>query len=175
VFVAKVTDEFILGLDVLRAYDASVDLGRNMLRLGQKEVTLWRSGAQTKSTRLSLVGDEVIPARCERVMMAKLEAPLGATNVLLEPSQKCSRDGVFIARALVRASPRLPVLIMKVTNREHMVSGGTIIRHGEPAVRATTIDDQEREQRRKRGQCKQLWVVIVGARSNLSIREALAL
>ena len=32
VFVAEVTDEFILGLDVLRAYDASVDLGRHLLR-----------------------------------------------------------------------------------------------------------------------------------------------
>jgi hypothetical protein len=33
-FVAEVTDEFILGLDVLRAYDASVDLGSHFLRLG---------------------------------------------------------------------------------------------------------------------------------------------
>jgi hypothetical protein len=32
VFVAEITDEFMLGLDVLRAYDASVDL----LRLGPK-------------------------------------------------------------------------------------------------------------------------------------------
>jgi hypothetical protein len=31
VFVAEVTDEFILGLDVLRAYDASMDLGRRLL------------------------------------------------------------------------------------------------------------------------------------------------
>jgi hypothetical protein len=42
VFFAEVTDEFILGLDVVRAYDASVDLGRRLLRLGQEEVTLWR-------------------------------------------------------------------------------------------------------------------------------------
>ena len=41
VFVAEVTDDFILGLDV-RSYDASVDLGRHLLRLGQEEVTLWR-------------------------------------------------------------------------------------------------------------------------------------
>ena len=65
VFVAEVTDEFILGLDVLRAYDASVDIGRHLLRLGQEEVTLWRPGTQPKSARLSLVGDVVIPARCE--------------------------------------------------------------------------------------------------------------
>jgi hypothetical protein len=38
VFVADVTDEFILGLDILRAYDASVDVGRHVLRMGQEKV-----------------------------------------------------------------------------------------------------------------------------------------
>ena len=32
-FVAKVTDELILGLDVLRAYDASGNLGLHLLDL----------------------------------------------------------------------------------------------------------------------------------------------
>jgi len=88
VFVAEVIDEFILGLDVLPAYDAFVDLGRHLLRLGREEVTLWRPGIQPISARLSLVCDVVIPARCERVVMAKLGAHLGATNVPIEPSQK---------------------------------------------------------------------------------------
>ena len=39
-FVAEVTDEFNLGLDILRAYDASVDIRRHPMRLGQEEVTL---------------------------------------------------------------------------------------------------------------------------------------
>jgi hypothetical protein len=38
VFVADIADDFFLGLDILRAYDASVDIGRRMLRLGQDEV-----------------------------------------------------------------------------------------------------------------------------------------
>jgi len=38
VFVADIADEFILGLDLLRACDASVDIGRRVLRLGQDEV-----------------------------------------------------------------------------------------------------------------------------------------
>jgi hypothetical protein len=38
VFVADITDDFILGLDILWAYDASVDIGRRVLRLGQDEV-----------------------------------------------------------------------------------------------------------------------------------------
>jgi hypothetical protein len=40
VFVADITDEFILGLDILRAYDASVDVGRHVLRLGQEEMPM---------------------------------------------------------------------------------------------------------------------------------------
>jgi hypothetical protein len=41
VFVAEITDEFILGLVVLRVYDTSVDLVRHLLRLSHAEVTLW--------------------------------------------------------------------------------------------------------------------------------------
>ena len=80
VFVAEVTDVFILGLYMLRAYEASVDLGRYLLRLGQEEVTLWRPGAQPNSTRLRLVGDEVISARCERAVMEKFESHLVRTT-----------------------------------------------------------------------------------------------
>ena len=54
--------------------------------------------------------------------MAKLEAPVGAKNVLIEPRQNCSRDGVFIATALVRGRPSVPVRIMNVTNQDQVLS-----------------------------------------------------
>jgi hypothetical protein len=38
VFIADITDDFILEQDILRAYDASVDIGRRVLRLGRDEV-----------------------------------------------------------------------------------------------------------------------------------------
>jgi predicted aspartyl protease len=38
VFVADITDDFILGLDIVRAYDASVDIERRVLQLGRDEV-----------------------------------------------------------------------------------------------------------------------------------------
>jgi hypothetical protein len=129
VFVAEITDQFILGLDVLRAYNASVDVGLCLLRLGQK-VTLWKTGVQQKSSRLSLVNEAVIAARCERVLIAKLEAPLGTTNILIEPSQESYREEVFVGRALVRAGPRVPVRIMNVTNQQQVLNKGTTIGHG---------------------------------------------
>jgi hypothetical protein len=38
VFVADITDEFIMGLDILRAYEDSVDVRLHVLLLGQEEV-----------------------------------------------------------------------------------------------------------------------------------------
>jgi hypothetical protein len=41
---ANITNKFILGLDILRAYGMSVDLGRQTLRLAEEEVLLWSPG-----------------------------------------------------------------------------------------------------------------------------------
>jgi hypothetical protein len=38
VFVADIADDFILGLDILRVYDASVDVGCHVLLLGRDQV-----------------------------------------------------------------------------------------------------------------------------------------
>jgi hypothetical protein len=44
VYVTNITNKCILGLDILRAYDASVGLGRQTLRLAEEEVSLWSPG-----------------------------------------------------------------------------------------------------------------------------------
>jgi hypothetical protein len=82
---------------------------------------------------------------------------------------------VLITRALVRARLRVPVRIMSVTSHDQVLRDGTTLGHGEPAVCAATIDYQKPEPRRKRGLCEHLKEVIVGARPNLSVREAQAL
>jgi hypothetical protein len=41
VFVGNITDELIFRLDILRAYDASVDIGRQNLRLAEQDISLW--------------------------------------------------------------------------------------------------------------------------------------
>jgi hypothetical protein len=64
---------------------------------------------------------------------------------------------------------------MNVINQDQVLREGTIIEHGQPTVWAAPIDDQKPEPRWKQGLCKQLGEVIMGARPNLSIREAQAL
>jgi hypothetical protein len=51
VFVADITDEVILGLDILLAYDASVDVDRDVLRLCQEEVPVREAPTASVLTR----------------------------------------------------------------------------------------------------------------------------
>jgi hypothetical protein len=44
IVVGNITNEFIFGLEFLLAFDASVDLGRQVLRLAEEEPYLWGPG-----------------------------------------------------------------------------------------------------------------------------------
>jgi hypothetical protein len=63
VFIADITNELILGLRILRAYDAFADLGRETLRLAKEQVSLWSPGAGPRPSSLVVAKDHVIPAR----------------------------------------------------------------------------------------------------------------
>jgi hypothetical protein len=83
--------EFILGLDNPRAYDESVDVGRHVLRMGREEVTLWNPRARPRSSRLTLLSDEVIPARCEKVVSTRPDSSMEAASAVVEPSLKAAK------------------------------------------------------------------------------------
>jgi hypothetical protein len=82
VLVADITDELILGLDVLRACNVLVDVGRHVLRIGREEVSLWNPRARPRSSRLTFLNDEVISARCERVVLTRPDATMKAASAL---------------------------------------------------------------------------------------------
>jgi hypothetical protein len=65
VFVADITDDLILGLNILCAYDASVDIGCQTLRLADEELSLWSPGEGPRPSSLIVVKDHMIPAQCE--------------------------------------------------------------------------------------------------------------
>jgi hypothetical protein len=75
VSIVDITNKLILSLDILRAYDASVDIGRQTLRLAEEEVSLWSSGAGPHSSSLVVAKDQVIPTQCKGIVMARLESP----------------------------------------------------------------------------------------------------
>jgi hypothetical protein len=102
VFVANITNEFILGLDILRAYNATVEIGRQTLRLSE-EVSLWSPRAGKCSSSLVVAKDQVIPAECEGIVMTRLQSHLGVEKGLVEPDpQAPPPEGNYIATTLVK-------------------------------------------------------------------------
>jgi hypothetical protein len=99
VFVANITNEFLLGVDLLSVYDASADIGRQTLRLAEEEASFWSPGAGPRPSSLVVIKNQVIPAQCEGIVMATLESPLGGEHGLVEPSLEAHPpEGLYRAR-----------------------------------------------------------------------------
>jgi hypothetical protein len=87
--VAKITHKFILGLDIMHAHDASVDLRCHVLWLGD-EVPLWQPGARLCSTPCMKGSSDVAAARCVTVTAVRLEGPPEAVHSLAGTGSRAS-------------------------------------------------------------------------------------
>jgi hypothetical protein len=138
VFVANITNEFILGLDILHAHDATVDIGRRTLRLAEEEVSLWSPGDGPCPSSLVMAKDQIIPAQCEGIVMAKLDSPLRVESGLVEPSpQARPPQGIYISRSLVQDRPEVPVRVLNTTHRGQKLARGSPLAHCEPVTLVT--------------------------------------
>jgi hypothetical protein len=119
IFVADITDELILGLDILRAYKASLNIGRQTLRLAEEEIPLWSPGAGPRASSLLVVKDHVKQAQCEGIVMARFENLFGVENGLVEPSPQAHLpEGIYIAIILVQDRQKVRVRVLNATHRE---------------------------------------------------------
>jgi hypothetical protein len=75
VFDADISNELILGLDILLAYDASVGIVRQNVRLTEEELSLWSPGARPRPSSLVVAKDHVTHERCKRIVMTTQESP----------------------------------------------------------------------------------------------------
>jgi hypothetical protein len=135
-----VSNEFILGLDILHAYDASVDLGRQMLRLAEEEVSLWSPGVEPWPSSLVVAKNQVIPTQCEGILMARLESSLGVENGLVEQSPQAHLpEGIYIARTLVQDHWEVPVRVLNAMYRKQKLMRGSPLACCEPVTMVTPL------------------------------------
>jgi hypothetical protein len=141
VFVADITNELILGLDNLRAYDASVDIGCQTLCLAEEGVSLWSPGAGPCLSSLAVAKGHVIPAQCEGIVMARMEKPLGVENGLVEPNpQAHPTEGIYIARTLVQDRQEVSVRVLNATRRDEKLMRGFTLAHCGSVMLVTAPD-----------------------------------
>jgi hypothetical protein len=138
VFVANITDELLLALDILRAYDATVDIGRQTLRLADEAVSLWKPRAGPRPSSPVVAEDHVIPAQCEGIVMARMENPLGVENGLVETSPQAQPpEGIYVARTLVQDRQEVPVRVLNATHRDQKLTRGSPLVHCESVTLVT--------------------------------------
>jgi hypothetical protein len=84
----KITAELILGLDILHAQDASMDLGCHVLWPGKEEMPVRRPGARPSSFPNMKGSSKVVTALSGRLVTARMEGPLEVADRLAEPGSK---------------------------------------------------------------------------------------
>jgi hypothetical protein len=151
IFVANITNEFILGLDILCAYDASVYLGHQRLYLAEEEVSPWNPWAGPWPSSLVVAKHQVMPAQCEGIVMAGLESPFGVENGLVEPSpQAHPLEATYITETLV---PRPPggtgegLECCPAAHRNQKLMRGSPGAHCEPVTLVTSSDVEQPQAR----------------------------
>jgi hypothetical protein len=123
-----------------------VDIGRQTLRLAEEEVSLWSPGAGQSPSSLVVAKDQIIPAQCEGIVMARLQSHLGVENGLVEPSpQETPTEGIYIARTMVQDRQEVPVRVLNATHRDQKPTRRSLLAQCEP-VMLVTPPDLERQQ-----------------------------
>jgi hypothetical protein len=82
--------------------------------------------------------DQLIPAKCEGILMARLESPLIVESNLVEHSPKAyPPKGIYIARTLVQDDQEEPMRVLNATHRDQVLTRGFPLAHCEPVMLVT--------------------------------------
>jgi hypothetical protein len=113
-------------------------------RLAEEEVSQWSLRAGPQPSRLVVASDQVIPAQCGGVVMARLESPLKVENGLVESNPEAHPpEGLFIAKTLVRDQQEVPVKVLNATCCDQKVTKGCLVAHCEPVTLVTLPDVEQ--------------------------------
>jgi hypothetical protein len=133
-----------LGLDILCTCDASVDLVHQTLHLAEEEVLLWSPEVGLLPSSLIVAKDQVIPAQCEGIVMARLKSPLGVENGLVQLSlQAHPHEGIYIARTLAQGSREVLVRVLNATHWDRKLTRGSPLARCESVMLVTPPDVEQ--------------------------------
>jgi hypothetical protein len=106
-------------LDSLSAHDTSMDMGHHVQQMAEEKVLLCTPDAtHTKGS------SELMPIRCGRVMMARLEGSLEAANSIAVPGSKAThRTEVYRTRIPFQSQWEMPVRNARKRQRRSILIG----------------------------------------------------
>jgi hypothetical protein len=119
---SQISEEFTLGLYVLRASDVAVDLKHRVLALDE-EVSLQCPGARLLLFLRTIPSNEVMSARRGRVVTAWLKDLLEAVSRLAGPSLKAAHERVYRGRTVVQLWREIPIMMSEHKQGQKRTNG----------------------------------------------------
>ena len=150
VWLAKIADPCIVGLDFLIAHDCHVDIAGGTVCIGSQEIPLVRASTNGENRCCRVVAMEtvVIPARSEFLIGGKLDEKVCLTWGTVGPAHEANQlQNVLVGGTLVdlRAANSIPVGVMNVSNQSRRVRKGMVVADVEP-VECVVGVEQENDQ-----------------------------
>ena len=129
VWIAKIADPCIIGLDFLMAHDCHVDVAGGTVRIGSQEIPLVRASTNGEKKYCRVVATEtvVISARSEFLIVGKLDEKVSLRWGTVGPLKEANRlQNVLVGGTLVdlRAPNSVPVRVRNVSNQSRRVRKG---------------------------------------------------
>ncbi|GBN02728.1 Retrovirus-related Pol polyprotein from transposon 297 [Araneus ventricosus] len=136
IYVADITDPFILCLDFLQKFNFTVDLEKNEIRTGGEEIPSFSASAE-HSKLCSVLAKEknIIPARSECLIQGVPEVSGKCRYAVTDFPIQVSQKGVLVAATLVDLKREaIPVRVLNLDNKPKTVDKEAVIATCEPVV-----------------------------------------
>ena len=153
-WVCDTIEHGIIGVDLLKQQEATLDVGRRRLFLGKKCVQLRASTGRPLQTKVVCAQVVHLPPRQECIIMARVSKGRKAsegTQAQFEPAQSLYlKSGAVAACAMVRGDvSRIPVRVFNPGSEVVTVNQGStlgILRHAEEMVLSGPEERRQRQQ-----------------------------
>ncbi|GBM95875.1 Retrovirus-related Pol polyprotein from transposon 412 [Araneus ventricosus] len=136
IYVADITDPYILGLDFLQKFNFTVDLEKNEIRTGGEEIPLFSASAEHSKLCSVLAKEKTIkPTRSECLIQGVPEVSGKFRYAVTDFPSQVSQKGVLVAATLVDLKREaIPVRVLNLDNKPKTVDKGAVIATCEPVV-----------------------------------------
>ncbi|XP_063215566.1 retrovirus-related Pol polyprotein from transposon 412 isoform X1 [Bacillus rossius redtenbacheri] len=132
--VADITDEVILGVDIMNQYGFVIDMEGQVLRIKGEEVALFTPDQLEVPVMQVVVSESVsIPANHEQIVAARIMGdPRGNMSYLIEPDMTLGLEKLLIARSIAKVGEVVPVRVANLDSRTRVLKQGDPIASCEP-------------------------------------------
>lgn len=140
--VADISDNVILGLDLLRAKGVNLDLNAGTLRIMGEEVVLTTTTENNAVRRLVVKEDVVLPGQTETLVATVMDGEMSCSVGVVEPSNPdLFNKSIVTGRTLIKPEKTTIVRVVNLKTFPQKITKGTEVGVCEPVTMVRTLKE----------------------------------